>query len=126
MPRHYKTARWDNNQTTKHMDGLIIAIIALTAVSAASIAINAWQYKEREHCQTETNQFIKDAAKLELELASVKDELDNERKHHEWAIGRIKDQGILVTGLRNALKAASKDRWKQWQEKQREEDNGDV
>jgi len=108
------------------MDGLIISIIALTAVSAASIALNMGQYKERQHCQSETNKFIKDAAKLELELASVKDELDNERKHREWAIGRLKDQGILITGLRNALKAASKDRWKQWQEKQREEDNTDV
>ena len=107
------------------MDGLIIAIIALTAVAAASIALNIGQCKERQRCQDETNQFIKDAAKLELELASVKDELDNERKHHEWAIGRIKDQGILVTGLRNALKAASKDRWKQWQEKQKEEDIAD-
>ena len=108
------------------MDGLIITIIALTAVSAASIAINAWQYKERGHCQSGTNEIIKDAAKIELELASVKDELDNERKHREWAIGRIKDQAVLITGLRNALKAASKDRWKQWQNKQREEDNADV
>ena len=108
------------------MDGFIITIIALTAVSAASIALNMGQYKERQHCQSETNKFIKDAAKLELELASVKDELDNERKRREWAIGRLKDQGILITGLRNALKAASKDRWKQWQEKQREEDNTDV
>jgi len=103
------------------MDGFIITIIALTAVSAASIALNIGQYKERQHCQSETNQFIKDAAKLEIELASIKDKLDNERKHREWAIGILKDQGILVTGLRNALKAASKDRWKQWQEKHSEE-----
>lgn len=108
------------------MDGLIIAIIALTAISAASIALNIGQYKERQHCQGETNQFIKDAAKLELELARIKDELANEKNHREWAIGRIKDQSTLITGLRNALKSASKDRWKQWQEKQREEDNADV
>lgn len=93
------------------MDGLIIAIIVLTAVSAASIALNIGQCKERQHCQAETNEFIKDAAKLELELATVKDELDNERQHREWAIGRIKDKDILINGLRNALKAASKDRY---------------
>ena len=104
------------------MDGLIITIIALTAVAAASIALNIRHDKERKYYQSETNKFIKYAAKLEHELASVKDELANEKKHREWAIGRIKDQAVLINGLRNALKAASKDRWKQWQEKHREKE----
>ena len=60
------------------------------------------------------NRIIADAARQECELERISGELANEKNHREWAIGRIKDQQTLITGLRNALKAASKDRYNKW------------
>ena len=127
MPRHHQTARRDNNQTTKYMDGTIITIISLAVVSSASIALNFGFFAEARHKDKECNDFIKDAALLEKQLADTKAELANEKMHREWAIGRIKDQDALIKGLSHALKSASKDRYKQWLEKdgQRKEDGNE-
>lgn len=109
------------------MDGLIITIIAFAVISAASIAINVWQYKSHKASKNETSRLIKDAAKLELELTDVKEKLANETNHREWAIGRIKDQSATIRSLEKHLKSSSKDRWRQWQERQQgKEGNADV
>ena len=104
-----------------------VTTITLLILAAASLAFNGYQWAERRAERRDANAFIAKGARMEVELDKTKSELANEVNHREWAIGRIKDQQVLISGLRNALKAASKDRYKKWLESSaRNEDNDHV
>jgi seryl-tRNA(Sec) selenium transferase len=74
--------------------------ITLLIIAAASIALNVFQYMERKMERKEFKQLIKRGAELEIELASLKDEYQNEVHHKEWAIGHIKDQQAVIDQLK--------------------------
>lgn len=77
--------------------------ITLLIIAAVSIALNVFQYMERKMERKEFKQLIKRGAELEIELASLKDEYQNEVHHKEWAIGRIKDQQAVIDQLKKGV-----------------------
>ena len=76
-------------------------IITLLVLAIASLMCNAAQYKERQIERKEANANIAQLAKLEVELAEMKEMYENEVLHVRWAKGRIKDQQAVIDQLKN-------------------------
>lgn len=78
--------------------------IALIIIAAASIVMNVVLWLDKKAARKECNQFIADNAALELRLNELTQKYDNEVKHREWAIGRIKDQQNVINQLERNYK----------------------
>lgn len=79
-------------------------IIALIIIAAASIVMNVVLWMDKKAARKECNQFIADNASLEYRLNELTQKYDNEVKHREWAIGRIKDQQTVIRQLERGAK----------------------
>lgn len=79
-------------------------IIALIIIAAASIVMNVVLWMDKKAARKECNQFIADNASLEYRLDELTQKYDNEVKHREWAIGRIKDQQTVIRQLERGAK----------------------
>lgn len=79
-------------------------IIALIIIAAASIVMNVVLWLDKKNIRKECNQFIADNASLEYRLNELTQKYDNEVKHREWAIGRIKDQQTVIRQLERGAK----------------------
>lgn len=79
-------------------------IIALVIIAAASIVMNVVLWLDKKAARKECNQFIADNASLEYRLNELTQKYDNEVKHREWAIGRIKDQQTVIRQLERGAK----------------------
>ena len=78
--------------------------IALIIIAAASIVMNVVLWLDKKAARKECNQFIADNASLEYRLNELTHKYDNEVKHREWAIGRIKDQQTVIRQLERGAK----------------------
>lgn len=78
--------------------------IALIIIAAASIVMNVVLWMDKKAARKECNQFIADNASLEYRLNELTQKYDNEVKHREWAIGRIKDQQTVIRQLERGAK----------------------
>lgn len=78
--------------------------IALIIIAAASIVMNVVLWLDKKNIRKECNQFIADNASLEYRLNELTQKYDNEVKHREWAIGRIKDQQTVIRQLERGAK----------------------
>jgi len=74
--------------------------ITLLIITAASIALNAFQLMERKGEKKELNKLVADGALLEQEHKKLTAVYENEKLHKEWAIGRIKDQQAVIEQLK--------------------------
>lgn len=79
-------------------------IIALIIIAAASIVTNVVLWLDKKNIRKECNQFIANNASLEYRLNELTQKYDNEVKHREWAIGRIKDQQTVIRQLERGAK----------------------
>lgn len=73
-------------------------------IAAASIVMNVVLWMDKKAARKECNQFIADNASLEYRLNELTQKYDNEVKHREWAIGRIKDQQTVIRQLERGAK----------------------
>ena len=74
--------------------------ITLLVITAASIALNVFQFMERRIEKKESDRMIGDAALLEDKYNELTATYNNEKLHKEWAIGRIKDQQAVIDQLK--------------------------
>lgn len=74
--------------------------ITLLIITAASIALNVFQFMERKGEKKELNRLVADGALLEQEHKKLTAVYENEKLHKEWAIGRIKDQQAVIEQLK--------------------------
>ena len=74
--------------------------ITLLIITAASIALNVFQYMERRIERKNTDVYIAENAGLNTKYQSLLKTYNNEKLHKEWAIGRIKDQQACIDQLR--------------------------
>jgi hypothetical protein len=77
--------------------------ITLLIITAASIALNVFQYMERRIEKKEVNKLVADGALLEQEHQKLTAVYNNEKLHKEWAIGRIKDQQAVIDQLKRGV-----------------------
>lgn len=92
-------------------------IITLAIVAGMAVAAAIMQWSAMRNTRRENMHWLKENARLENELADVTAKYENEKQHTSWAIGRVKDLSSLNRGLERALKTASTDRYRQWNEK---------
>lgn len=71
-----------NNQTIKYMDGLIITLIALLALSAAFNVISLLKLKKEK---ANNSSLLSSAAKLERDNEILESKLLIEQRYTEWA-----------------------------------------
>lgn len=76
----------------------------LIVLAVASVCINILQWIERRGERAEQRRIIAQGAALEHKLDEVQALYDNEVKHREWAIGRIKDQQKVINQLERNYK----------------------
>lgn len=71
-----------NNQIIKYMDGLIITLIALLALSAAFNVISLLKLKKEK---ANNSSLLSSAAKLERDNEILESKLLIEKRYTEWA-----------------------------------------
>lgn len=77
--------------------------ITLLIITAASIALNVFQFMERRIEKKEVNKLVEKSALLEQEHQKLTAVYNNEKLHKEWAIGRIKDQQAVIDQLKSNI-----------------------
>lgn len=77
--------------------------ITLLIITAASIALNVFQFMERRIEKKEINKLVEKGALLEQEHQKLTAVYNNEKLHKEWAIGRIKDQQAVIDQLKKGV-----------------------
>ena len=77
--------------------------ITLLIITAASIALNVFQFMERRIEKKEVNKLVAEGALLEQEHQKLTAVYNNEKLHKEWAIGRIKDQQAVIDQLKSNI-----------------------
>ena len=77
--------------------------ITLLIITAASIALNVFQFMERRAERKQHHGLIAEAARLEDSYNELKATYENEKLHKEWAIGRIKDQQAVIDQLKSNI-----------------------
>ena len=86
--------------------------ITLLIITAASIALNVFQFMERKAERKQHHGLIAEAARLEDSYNELKATYEhqkltavynNEKLHKEWAIGRIKDQQAVIDQLKSNI-----------------------
>lgn len=77
--------------------------ITLLIITAASIALNVFQFMERRIEKKEVNKLVEKSALLEQEHQKLTADYINEKLHKEWAIGRIKDQQAVIDQLKSGI-----------------------
>lgn len=109
--RHCAQNRWNNcasgyNRKVKFKTIRTMTTtmtITLLIITAASIALNVFQFMERRIEKKEVNKLVADGALLEQEHQKLTAVYNNEKLHKEWAIGRIKDQQAVIDQLKSNI-----------------------